>query len=326
MGAAMRSRLLIRIIVIVGCLQSSAVFGGKIYFADSDTGDIFRANLEGSQQELVLTSPSSTNDPAFIEAIAVDPLNRRIYWIDFADGTSRLQRASYDGSNIQTLAVVVPSRRYWSDVEVDVANNRVYWSLRGQVFRADLNGQNRVEITPEGARAITGLAIDADNNSLYYIDWHNQRIGRSNLDGGHSVILIDSWDHRDPDMLDTADIDIDLVHRKLYFSSEDYHNHFRSNLDGSGFEFLFNQPGCPFAVEVDPIGGFMYWTERTSGQVWRADLLGQNRAMLVDGLGRGAGVALDLVVPEPAAIVMFLPVLMMIALRGRKAKVAQTGR
>ena len=88
-------------IFIAVSVHSSVASGGKIYFADTTTGTIFRANLDGSARETVLTS--LTNTPANIGGIAVDPVNHRIYWTDDGDGTPRLRRANYDGSDVQTL-------------------------------------------------------------------------------------------------------------------------------------------------------------------------------------------------------------------------------
>ena len=212
-------RLLILGIIIVGSFHSSVASAGKIYFADN-TGTIFRANLDGSFKESILTSRSDTGARAYIGGIAVDPVNQRIYWTDGdVNGIGRLRRANYDGSGIQTLVSAFPGS-LTTDVEVDVANNRVYWSRGSQVFRADLNGDNPVDITPPDVVKIVGLAIDAANNHLYYVDFNKQRIGRTNLDGGANSILIRREDHPDPTIWDPYDIDIDSVNSRLYFHSD----------------------------------------------------------------------------------------------------------
>ena len=46
-------------------------------------------------------------------------------------------------------------------------------------------------------------------------------------------------------------------------------------------------------LTVDPVGGHIYWAEKTLGEIWRADITGANASPLITGLVNPFGVAVD---------------------------------
>lgn len=68
--------------------------GGKMYWS-RDQGSIYRANFDTTEFEEIVP------DLAFVSAIAVDPVGKRMYWID--DAGDAMQSAKLDGSDIQTV-------------------------------------------------------------------------------------------------------------------------------------------------------------------------------------------------------------------------------
>ena len=74
--------------------------GGKLYWNTS--GDVWRANLDGSGIELLF----SADEPGFIQDLALDLLNQKIYfsnWSALPGSYGRLQRANLDGSDIEDV-------------------------------------------------------------------------------------------------------------------------------------------------------------------------------------------------------------------------------
>ena len=67
-----------------------------MYWTDSKTDKIQRANLDGSELEDVVTTGLD-----FPRGIAVDELNGKIYWTD--KGTDTIQRANLDGSDMEDV-------------------------------------------------------------------------------------------------------------------------------------------------------------------------------------------------------------------------------
>lgn len=71
---------------------------GKLYWADWGTVQIGRANLDGSQVEVLL---DATDGLALPNRIALDQHAGKLYWTDFGRGT--ISRANLDGSNTETI-------------------------------------------------------------------------------------------------------------------------------------------------------------------------------------------------------------------------------
>ena len=70
--------------------------GEKLYWGDTHTGKIQRANLDGSAQEDIVTSGLQQ-----IETIDVDYIGHKIYWSDSEE--NRIQRSNLDGTNIEDI-------------------------------------------------------------------------------------------------------------------------------------------------------------------------------------------------------------------------------
>ena len=66
----------------------------QVFFASTTGGTIARINGDGSDLTTILSGLSGPR------AIAVDPLGRRLYWVD---GIGEVQRANLDGSGLQTI-------------------------------------------------------------------------------------------------------------------------------------------------------------------------------------------------------------------------------
>jgi hypothetical protein len=67
------------------------------------------------------------------------------------------------------------------------------------------------------------------------------------------------------------------------------------DIDGSGFQVLFTGLGNPLGVDVDPISGYIYWTEGSTQKIRRANLDGSNPVDILTNLPGPSGISLDLV-------------------------------
>ncbi len=61
----------------------------------------------------------------YSEGISVDQENELLYWASSSD--YKLYRSNLDGSNITPIKEV-PVNFYLADIEVDAANNRIFYS------------------------------------------------------------------------------------------------------------------------------------------------------------------------------------------------------
>ena len=122
-----------------------------MYWTDSGTDKIQRANLDGSNIQDIVTTGLRTPT-----SIALDLVNGKMYWADA--GTDTIQRANLDGSNIEDI--VTTGLRTPKGIAVDPEAGKVYWADAGtdKIQRANLDGSN-IEDIVTGLKTPTGIAL-----------------------------------------------------------------------------------------------------------------------------------------------------------------------
>ena len=152
------------------------VLEGKVYWSDQDTRWIWRANLDGSGSEAVVTSRLIR--PV---AIALDLGRGQIYWTD--SGSNKVQRANLDGSRVETLVSV--GLHSPEGLALDVDRGKVYWSDYGtnKIQRANLNGSHVEDLVTTGLKIPGELALDVGAGKIYWTDYGTDKIQRADLDG-----------------------------------------------------------------------------------------------------------------------------------------------
>jgi len=150
---------------------------GKIYWGDFGGGSIFRANLDGSARETLLTGNNMTR------GVRLDPRERMLYWINrddkkvhrcplsaFAGGTIPLTHPAVQTlyTNLDTphgLVLDVPARKlYWADTGTNPGNG-----TGGQsVCRGDFDGSTPLEILATGTEP---WDVDLDLRCANYAEW-----------------------------------------------------------------------------------------------------------------------------------------------------------
>ena len=136
------------IVTGLGIAESLAldVSTGKVYWTDSETDKIQRANLNGSNVEDLVTGVRMPND------IALDAAGGKMYWTDYE--SKQILRANLNGSNIETL---VDGLAGPSGIVLDIARRKVYWTdqvwspvtgsiTESNIQRANFDGSNVQEI------------------------------------------------------------------------------------------------------------------------------------------------------------------------------------
>jgi sugar lactone lactonase YvrE len=167
---------------------------------------------------------------------------RRLFFLEASGG--RIHSANADRSDRK---VIVTGGRIPDGLVVDVKAGQVYWTNMGvptrndgSIERADLDGQNRKTIVPEGATFTPKqLHLEAKSRKLYWCDREGMRVMRANLDGSNIEALVDT-----------------------------------SNGDARlGTE----QTKWCVGITVDPEGGKFYWTQKGGddanvGRIFRANI------------------------------------------------------
>ena len=228
----------------------------KIYWTQTD-GIIRRANPDGSNVEDVVTGLG------YASGLDVDSSNGKIYWVDHA--RNGIQRANLDGTGIETLVSAADTQSP-ADLALDLSAGKMYWTgyAMSSVRRANLDGSN-VEDYITGLRSPNTVVLDVPGNKIYWTSGASTY--RANLD----------------DLSNTEELFVGTAgsHATFHPSLEKMFlagaGSIRcGNLDGSDLQTLVTGLGSPGGIELDTLGGKMYWRDWSTDKIQRANLDGSN--------------------------------------------------
>jgi hypothetical protein len=105
---------------------------------------------------------------------------------------------SLNADDPSNLKVIVTNCRHPDGVVVDVEAGHIYWTDMGVphlndgcIERADLKGENRTIIIPQGGTFTPKqLYLDKKNGKLYWCDREGMRVMCSNLNGSNIETLV----------------------------------------------------------------------------------------------------------------------------------------
>jgi len=165
----------------------------------------------------------------------------------------------------------------------DIGGGHIYWSeLAGSgsnIKRANLDGSDVTLVVNQNS-AIRGLALDLENNKLYWVDLRNDgKIYRADLDGENIELIVDGEGNENTN--GALDIALDLENEKIYWPV--IGAIMRSDLDGenveTAYEISFVQPS---AIEVNSRDGFVYWVNTNVETIMRADINSGDIEVLIE--------------------------------------------
>ena len=206
-------------------------------------GEILRANLDGSGIKTLLARTWVA-----VTDIALDVTAGKIYWTTFEEyvgGTSvsevQIQRANFDGSQVETLASE-RSRVDFSGIALDTDAGHMYWTRADKIQRANLDGSGVETLASEPA--LNKLALDVAEGKMYWTGGGGIR--RANLDGSEVETLAQR-------IGSTNGIDLDIAAGKMYWANYSGGRIQRANLDGTGYETLVAGLLEPYGIALEPM-------------------------------------------------------------------------
>ncbi|KAK6166565.1 hypothetical protein SNE40_023222 [Patella caerulea] len=162
----------------------------QIYWGENRNDIIRTADTEGNMAEVV-TGTASTNTTSTVDGMAVDYINRLLYYTDTGPDTINvLSLDNYDyrltlidtGLDEPRGIALLPNkgRMYWTD-----------WGIHAKIEVADMDGSNRrIFLSLENGTWPNGLTIDSQRNVLYWVNAKSDTIESVNLDGTNREILL----------------------------------------------------------------------------------------------------------------------------------------
>jgi DNA-binding beta-propeller fold protein YncE len=293
-----KSKLVLRLATLIGLLALSlspsfgtaATQGPKMYWTEGGMGPrlslanddgndrIRRANADGTGLEGLVTQ---LNGPM---GIALDIAAGKMYWAEGGaldnfrvandDGTGSIKRANLDGTEVEELVTGLDG-----PVGIALDTGKMYW-------------------TEGGAMTTDTKAANDDGDG---------KIKRANRDGTEVEELVIGLDGPQGMALDGAGMMywVELgAQNDLQAAAFDYNGRIkRANLDGGGVEVLAEGLVWPRDIALDIAGGKMYTTHEgglalrstdSTGYIQVTNLDGTGGQVLVSGLSRPGGIALDI--------------------------------
>ncbi|MGD9858225.1 MAG: pre-peptidase C-terminal domain-containing protein, partial [Planctomycetaceae bacterium] len=199
----------------------------------------------------------------------------------------RIARSGLDGAPAETV-VDLPAA-FGSGVnygpgglDVDLVGGKVYWIdfTTLTIQRASLDGSNAelLHTFPSGAFP-RDIAVDHASGKMYWGDLAStaRKLQRANLDGSQVEDLVTGTG--------VNGVALDPSAGKVYWADGTVDRAIkRSNLDGSNVEVLWSggASSTPTALDLDLVGGKLYWSDTTADVIRRSNLDGTDVEVVID--------------------------------------------
>lgn len=155
-----------------------------VYWTDDEVHLIRRAHMDGSGQEVIVSTEVEHPD-----GVAVDWIGRNLYWTD--TGTDRIEVCRLNGTSRKVLiseGLVEPRA-----ICLDPMRGHMYWTDWGanpKIERANMDGTERIALINSSLGWPNGVAIDYQEKKLYWGDAKTDMIEVANLDGTDRKVLV----------------------------------------------------------------------------------------------------------------------------------------
>jgi hypothetical protein len=250
----------------------------ELYFIEYGNSLIRKLALDGS---------AATSDVLDITGkggagLAYDPATGKVYFSDFeVVPEGKIWRMNSDGSGLEAIVTGLTDPY---GIALDTDAGKIYWvDDIGNVSRANLDGTSQeigiVNITDGLMRAI---ALDLDNDKMYFYEVNFENLYMANLDGSNPVVVVSG--------VYGYGILVDAVNDKLYFEDQNSATLIRANLDGSGQEVIDANGTRMYGMAIDYTDNKLYWSGRDSGLLTRANLDGTSPEVLLTDLVSPRGI------------------------------------
>ena len=235
-------------------------------------GNIYKFSLDASPTITVL--PGATISSLFQSfGIDVDLTNGKMYFVNQAT-TRQIQMANLNGSSPSVILNISGTYGTIYDVATHPAEGKIYFSTVltgvGQIYKADLDGNNPLLIVDNLPNTTKGIAVDPKNGFIYWATG-TTTVGRAALDGSGATNIVTG-------LSTTNFITLDLstsAPPKLYWTEGSLQEIHRINPDGSDFErYYFGTSPYPTGIAVDRNARYVYWADRNQSNIKRG-LIGE---------------------------------------------------
>ncbi|XP_055528067.1 prolow-density lipoprotein receptor-related protein 1 [Wyeomyia smithii] len=160
-----------------------------IYIADSDRGSITKIKRDGSERSVIVSNFEQVVDGNSIDwlgGIAIDWVADNIYWTD--QKRNLIEVARLNGSLRYVVASDIESPQL---IAVDPVSGFVFFSGKGKIGRTGLDGTGKFILVNQSS-TISDIALDIENQVVYWCEVQTDTIWRVDYDGNMKTILLNN--------------------------------------------------------------------------------------------------------------------------------------
>ena len=258
-------------------LRASKIYCAGLYYDGGYYGEVYRANLDGSEFERLL-------DRSDAKLLALDTLRKHMYLGDLGS----IYRVDLSGSGREEVLEVLSEEYSPIDIALDMVENKLYWTRSDRsIWRSNPDGSDVEDILRLGDYPVD-IALDPDEGKMYW-SFDGPYFGglmRANLDGSDVEDLVVR------ERVEVVGLALDLEGRKVYWSEARGTIH-RADIDGTDVEDFFAPiVRAPYSVAMDPGDGRIYWSDLLTGSIQRAGPDGSGLEIVIGGLKSPRGLLL----------------------------------
>jgi hypothetical protein len=242
---------------------SAVTFSGSIYWTNSQTGSIGRANTDGSDaDQAFITDPGTASSPA---SIAVYPTT--VFWSNLNSPPSKpgtIADAELDGSAVHDGLVASANPQ----LGLATDGQYLYWTTSGStIARSAINGAglNQTFISPADG-ALTDVAVGG--GYIYWVNNAADTIGRASLSNPGATINNTFIVGILGDNIESVAVDASHI----YWSNSGAGSIGRADIDGTNpnENWLTTTAPTPYGLSVDST--YIYWADNSANTIGRAPL------------------------------------------------------
>jgi len=156
---------------------------GKVYWCDAFNNQIRRVNFDGSDPEDLISATSPRD-------IELDLVNGKMYY----SAGNEVLMTNLEGTDTP-VGIYVGSSWPQLGLAIDLVNNKIFWIEDDEgnfhVFKADLDGTNRIDLLNIGSASLNDIECDPYNQRIYLIDSSTPTpaIISADYDGGDRTVI-----------------------------------------------------------------------------------------------------------------------------------------
>lgn len=260
--------------------------GIPVFFTDGNA--VFTALIN---EDAPVVSPLGITTLGDSYGIAVDTVNDKLYITDY--DADKILIANLDGSDLHDFRTNAGGP---DGIAIDYANAMIYWDTDNGVRRADMNNSTVSQyedfVTGQGTEDPEGVSIDPVTGFVFW-NTYNAGVWRKNINGtGLQEIVPDFDGAGEGGGGGSTTVIGSRLFYDVFIASGDVH--IKSvNLDGTGIATVATGISrVVFGLGYDKANSKIYWGDRNTDTIMRANLNGSGAAPWYVGIDSPRGMAI----------------------------------